>query len=53
MSQEAIDDVIRLAERITERERLMLRGLRNGDPATEVVGRDYETMLDDLARERG
>ena len=49
----SVEEVVKRAERITERERLMVSALRGGDPATEVVGRDYETMLDDLARERG
>jgi regulator of RNase E activity RraA len=49
----SVEEVVKRAERITERERLMIRALRNGDPATEVVGRDYETMLDELAGERG
>lgn len=43
-----IEEVLTRAERITERERLMIRALLEGDPATEVVGRDYESMLDDL-----
>src|SRR5690606_27910080 len=43
-----IEQVIARAERITERERLMIRALRNGDPATKAVGRDYEQMLTKL-----
>ena len=43
-----LDDVVRRAERIAERERLMVEALRRGDPITEVVGRDYEEMLDKL-----
>lgn len=43
-----IDEILHRAERITERERLMIRALRKGDPATKVVGRDYEQMLDEL-----
>ncbi|HEX7081266.1 MAG TPA: RraA family protein [Gammaproteobacteria bacterium] len=42
-----IEEVLARAERIAERERLMLRALRNGEPITQVVGRDYETMLDE------
>jgi 4-hydroxy-4-methyl-2-oxoglutarate aldolase len=41
-------DVVRRAERIAERERLMVEALRQGDPITDVVGRDYEEMLDRL-----
>lgn len=43
-----LEDIVERAERIAERERLMVAALRRGDPATEVVGRDYETMLDKL-----
>jgi len=46
--QARLDDVVRRAERVTERERLMVEALRRGDPITEVVGRDYEDMLDKL-----
>lgn len=42
-------EVVRRAERIAERERLMVAALRRGEPITEVVGRDYEEMLDRLA----
>ncbi len=40
--------VLDRAERIAERERLMTAALQRGDPITEVVGRDYEEMLDAL-----
>lgn len=43
-----LEEVLRRAERITERERLMVAALRTGEPITAVVGRDYETMLDRL-----
>jgi 4-hydroxy-4-methyl-2-oxoglutarate aldolase len=43
-----IAEVVRRAERITARERLMIEALRKGEPVTEVVGRDYETMLEHL-----
>lgn len=43
-----IENVVPRAERITERERLMVRALRDGERVTEVVGRDYENMLADL-----
>jgi regulator of RNase E activity RraA len=43
-----LEDVLRRAERIAERERLMVHALRKGDRITAVVGRDYEDMLDKL-----
>src|SRR5690606_11358525 len=43
-----LEDVLRRAERIAERERLMVAALHAGEPITEVVGRDYETMLERL-----
>jgi regulator of RNase E activity RraA len=43
-----LDEVIRRAERIAERERLMVHALRKGERITAVVGRDYEDMLDKL-----
>ncbi len=46
-----VEEVLRRAERITERERLMIAALRNGEPITEVVGRNYETMLDQVGRD--
>lgn len=45
---ERLTDVVRRAERIAERERLMVGALRRGERITEVVGKDYETMLDKL-----
>ena len=45
---ERLEEVLTRAERIAERERLMIRALRDGEPITQVVGRDYETMLDKL-----
>lgn len=41
-------EVVRRAERITAREQLMVEALRNGEPIAEVVGLDYEEMLDKL-----
>ncbi len=41
-------EVLRRAERIAARERLMVEALRRGERITEVVGRDYEDMLDSL-----
>ncbi len=43
------EEIVRRAERIAERERLMVQALRGGDPVIEVVGRDYEEMLDKLS----
>jgi len=45
-----LDAVVRRAERIAERERLMVEALSRGEPITEVVGRDYEEMLDTLQK---
>ncbi|MEE8332225.1 MAG: RraA family protein [Alphaproteobacteria bacterium] len=41
------DDVLATAERITEKERLMTKAVRAGDPVSQVMGADYEAMLDD------
>lgn len=43
-----VDEIVRRAERIAERERLMVQALRAGDRITEVVGRNYEDMLSQL-----
>jgi regulator of RNase E activity RraA len=43
-----IEEIARRAERIAERERLMVQALRAGDRITEVVGRNYEEMLTKL-----
>lgn len=40
--------VLARAERIAERERLMIEALRGGDRITEVLGCDYEEMLSKL-----
>ena len=40
--------VLARAERIAERERLMIEALRAGDRITDVLGRDYEEMLSKL-----
>jgi 4-hydroxy-4-methyl-2-oxoglutarate aldolase len=42
------EEIVRRAERVAARERLMVEALRAGDRVTEVVGRDYEEMLDKL-----
>lgn len=39
------DQVLALAERIAERERLMAEDVRAGRPVSEVMGTSYETML--------
>lgn len=46
--RERLPEVVRRAERIAERERLMVCALRRGERITEVVGKDYETMLGEL-----
>ncbi|GGJ39855.1 4-carboxy-4-hydroxy-2-oxoadipate aldolase [Streptomyces brasiliensis] len=40
-----IEDVLRHAERLVAKERLMAEGLRRGDLPSAVLGRDYEEML--------
>jgi 4-hydroxy-4-methyl-2-oxoglutarate aldolase len=47
--RDRLEEVVRRAERIAERERLMIHALRKGERITVVVGRDYEQMLDELA----
>lgn len=39
--------VIAAAERIVRKEKAMVASLRDGNPITEVMGADYETMLED------
>jgi regulator of RNase E activity RraA len=43
-----IEEIVRRAARIAERERLMVQALRAGNRITEVVGRNYEEMLTKL-----
>jgi 4-hydroxy-4-methyl-2-oxoglutarate aldolase len=43
-----VEEILRRAERIAKREMLMVQALRSGDRITDVVGRDYEEMLDKL-----
>jgi regulator of RNase E activity RraA len=43
-----VEEIVRRAQRIAERERLMVQALRAGDRITEVVGRNYEEMLTKL-----
>lgn len=42
-----LEAVVRRAERISRKERLMVDALRRGEPASAVLGRDYETLLDE------
>jgi 4-hydroxy-4-methyl-2-oxoglutarate aldolase len=46
LPQASAGEIIARAERIAQKERLMVEALRAGQPITEVLGRDYETMLD-------
>lgn len=41
-----LDEVTRLAERVAQREKLMMTSLRRGERISEVMGRNYETMLE-------
>jgi len=43
-----LEEVVRRAERIGHKERLMVEALRRGEPAAVVLGRDYENLLDEL-----
>lgn len=43
-----VEEIVRRAERVAERERLMVQALRSGDRITDVVGRNYEEMLTKL-----
>jgi regulator of RNase E activity RraA len=43
-----VEEIVRRAGRIVERERLMVQALRAGERITEVVGRSYEEMLTKL-----
>jgi regulator of RNase E activity RraA len=43
-----IEEVVRRAERISHKERLMVEALRRGEKITTVLGRDYEDLLDEL-----
>lgn len=39
------EEVISVAERIAARERLMTEFVKSGEPVTQVMGKDYESML--------
>lgn len=41
-------EIIGVAERIVEKERLMVEEARKGTPASSVMGRNYESMLDEV-----
>jgi regulator of RNase E activity RraA len=45
---ERLDEILERGERIMQKERLMAAALKDGDRITEVLGRDYEEMLDGL-----
>lgn len=44
--KERIEEVVAAAERIAERERRMADDVRDGRPVSQVMGTNYETMLD-------
>jgi 4-hydroxy-4-methyl-2-oxoglutarate aldolase len=48
VARDAAPDIVRRAERIAARERLMVEALQRGERITEIVGRDYEDMLGEL-----
>lgn len=48
LPRRAASEIIRRAERIAARERLMAAALERGESITDVVGRNYEQMLDEL-----
>ena len=41
------EEVLVRAEQIAGRERLMILALKNGEAITEVMGKNYETMLEE------
>jgi 4-hydroxy-4-methyl-2-oxoglutarate aldolase len=40
------EKVIRTGERIAAKERLMIEALKTGKPVSQVLGADYEDMLE-------
>ena len=46
--QDRIEDVLRAAERIAAKERLMTEAINAGKPIMDVMGADYEDMLDQM-----
>jgi 4-hydroxy-4-methyl-2-oxoglutarate aldolase len=43
-----VADVLAMAERIAAKERLMTEAIRLGQPVSQVMGADYETMLEGI-----
>lgn len=43
---EQVETVITIAERIVEKEAIMAKAIREGNPVSTVMGKNYETMLD-------
>lgn len=48
-----VGEVVAAAERISAKEKLMTEALRAGRPVSEVMGANYEHMLDTLEQDRG
>ncbi len=44
------EDIIKIAERIVAKEQLMTEAVRSGKPVGEVMGSNYENMLDDMGK---
>lgn len=44
------EEVIKIAERIVAKEKLMTEAVRSGTPVGTVMGSNYENMLDDLGK---
>lgn len=42
---EVAENIIEKAEQIAAREKLMAEDVRSGQPVTDVMGKDYETLL--------
>ena len=45
--RDRVEEVLVCAERIADRERLMILALKSGEAITEVMGKNYETMLEE------
>ena len=45
LAQDIAEEIIQQAERIADKERLMVEAVHEHKPVTEVMGKDYETML--------
>lgn len=43
---EQVEEVLSIAERIVEKEAMMANAIKEGNPVSTVMGRNYETMLD-------